>query len=548
MKKEVVRMLGKALESLGISPLPEIEVEIPKVESFGDISTPVAMGLARNLKKAPKKIAEEICALMAGEGAFEKIDIAGPGFINLTFTKEYLCSSLQNLLSGDKSLLRENVGHGRKVLVEYVSANPTGPLHIGHARGAAVGNALCNLLEEMGFIVEREYYINDAGRQVRLLGMSVHAKYQKLLGVDMGFPEEGYHGQYIDEEAAALYDQRKEKYKGLSYEECEKEIVEWVYERMIDLIKRDLSSFNVRDFSSWVSEKRLYAQGEVQRAIEALKEKGLIYEGEGAMWFQSTRFGDDKDRVIVKRDGEYTYFASDIAYHKDKLDRGFDIIIDIWGADHHGYIPRVESVMKAFGYDSSRFRVILVQMVNLLKHGKPYQMSKRAGNFVTLSEVVELVGADITKFIFLTRKSDSHLDFDIDVVTASSAENPVYYVQYAHARINSIMANARDKGIDIEGLMRSDLSPLHLAEELKMIKKLLSYPMVLEGAARAYEPHRITFFLHELAAMFHHYYHKHKVIGDDAATTRARLALCEAIRVVLNDALTLLGVSAPERM
>lgn len=548
MKKDLVKILQGSLKSLGISPCPQIEIEIPREQSFGDASTPVAMGLAKSLKKAPKKIAEEIIDLIKDKDIFEKIEIAGPGFINFRFTKNYLYFSLINLLSSPKAFLREDIGNGKKVLVEFISANPTGPLHIGHARGAAVGNALCNLLEEMGFNVMREYYINDAGRQIRLLGLSVYAKYQHLLGKETEFPEDGYKGQYIDEEASALFSQKKEKYKDIPFKDCEKEITEWVYNRMMELIRNDISYFAIRDFSSWISEKQLYEKGEVTAAIEALKNKGFIYEKEGAVWFRSSDFVDDKDRVVTKSDGEYTYFASDIAYHKDKLDRGFDIIIDIWGADHHGYIPRIESVMKAFGYDSSRFRVILVQMVNLLKHGEPFQMSKRAGNFVTLSEVVDLVGADNAKFIFLTRKSDSHLDFDIDVVTATSAENPVYYVQYANARINSIFANAKEKGIDINTLENTDLSALSNIEELDLIKKLLAYPMVLEGAARAYEPHRITFYLQELAGIFHSYYHKHKVITDDIEATKARLTLCEGIKIVLSDALTILGVTAPEKM
>jgi arginyl-tRNA synthetase len=314
---------------------------------------------------------------------------------------------------------------------------------------------------------------------------------------------------------------------------------------MLEMIGEDLRRFGIREFSSWVSERKLYDRGEVEGAIAALREKGFIYEKEGAVWFRSTDFGDDKDRVVIKSGGEYTYFASDMAYHKDKLDRGFDDIIDIWGADHHGYVPRITSVMKAFGYDSSKFSVILVQMVNLLKNGQPFQMSKRAGNFVTLREVVDLVGADTTKFIFLTRKSDSHLDFDIDVVTATSSENPVFYVQYANARINSIIANAAEKGISanekFEGSALND-------EEMSLVRKLLAYPMVLEGAARAYEPHRITFYLQELAGMFHPYYHRYKVIGDDQVTTQARLALCGAIRVIFNDALSILGVNAPEKM
>jgi arginyl-tRNA synthetase len=548
MKKDVVKIVKEALQSLGVSPLPEIEVEVPRIESHGDISTPVAMGLSKQLGKAPKKIAEEIVAAMGQQGLFEKVEVAGPGFINFTFTREYLLSSLMRLLAGDRAALREDVGHGRRVLVEFVSANPTGPLHIGHARGAAVGNALCNLLEESGFNVEREYYINDAGRQIRLLGMSVHAKYQQLFGVDTAFPEEGYRGEYIDEEAAALRAEAGEKYRDMSFIDCESEITSWAYGRMMELIRRDIASFNIRDFTNWVSEKSLYERSEVASAIVYLKVRGFMYEKDGALWFRSTDFTDDKDRVVVKSDGEYTYFASDIAYHKDKLDRGFDIIVDIWGADHHGYIPRIESVMKAFGYDSSKFRVILVQMVNLLKHGAPFQMSKRAGNFVTLGEVVDLVGADTTKFIFLTRKSDSHLDFDIDVVTAQSAENPVYYVQYAYARINSIFTNAREKGIDIEGIAETGMSVLDKNEEITLIKKLLSYPMVLEGAARAYEPHRITFYLQDLAGAFHSFYHKYKVITDDPGTTAARLSLCRAIKIVLGDALAILGVTAPEKM
>lgn len=552
MKKDLVKILKSALESMGAAPLPEIDIEVPKTEVFGDLSTPLAMGLAKQLRKPPRKVAEEIIAAIKDRSIFQKIEVAGPGFLNFTFAREYLCASLDKILSGEKSYLREDVGQGRTVLVEFVSANPTGPLHIGHAKGAAVGNALCNLLEETGFRVEREYYINDAGRQVLLLGESVFAKYMNLCGaVGYAFPEDGYRGDYIDdialefkEREGALYCQMaKEEGSSMKGIEAAKE---FAYKKMLDLIKRDIDLFRIRPFDQWVSERSLYEKGEVDGSIAFLKAKGYIYVKDSALWFRSTDFGDDKDRVVIKGDGEYTYFASDIAYHKDKLDRGFDIIIDIWGADHHGYIQRIESVMKAFGYDSSKFKVILVQMVNLLKHGEPFQMSKRAGNFVTLSEVVELVGADITKFIFLTRKSDSHLDFDIDVVTATSAENPVFYVQYANARINSILANAREKGIDIE-TRDMDFSPLN-REEMTFVKKLLAYPMVLEGAAKAFEPHRITFYLQELAGMFHPYYHKYKVIGDDAATTKARLALCKAIKMILSDALSILGVTAPEKM
>jgi len=545
MKKALIAVLTEALETLNVSPLPAIEIETPREESFGDLSTPLAMGLARSFKKAPKKIAEDIVDAIRDRSIFEKIEIAGPGFINFTFTKEYLSASLKELLRAEKSFLRENVGQGRKVLIEYVSANPTGPLHVGHARGAAVGNALCNLLEESGYCIEREYYINDAGRQVKLLGLSVHAKYQQLLGLEVPFPEDGYRGQYIDDEAAALHAERGEAFKGISFETCGDEITTWTYKRMLELIRRDLGRFSIKDFDTWISEKDIYRNGGVQQAIDALKQKGFMYESGHALWFRSTDFRDDKDRVVIKSDGHYTYFASDIAYHKNKLDRNYDIIIDIWGADHHGYIPRIESVMQAFGYDITRFKVILVQMVNLLKHGEPFQMSKRAGTFVTLSDIMDLVGPDTTKFIFLTRKADSHLDFDLDVVTATTAENPVFYVQYANARINSIIANAMEKGISAD---KADLSLLAEPAEISLTKKLLTYPMVLEGAARSFEPHRITFYLQELAGLFHTYYHNHRVIVDDPGLTSARLALCAGIRIVIGDALGILGVTAPEKM
>jgi arginyl-tRNA synthetase len=545
MKKALIAVLTKALETLNVSPLPTIEIETPREESFGDLSTPLAMGLARELKKAPKKIAEDLVNAITDKSLFEKIEIAGPGFINFFFTREYLAASFKELLKAEKSFLRENVGQGRRVLVEYVSANPTGPLHIGHARGAAVGNALCNLLEESGYCIEREYYINDAGRQVKLLGLSVHAKYQQLHGIEVPFPEDGYRGQYIDEEAAALQAERGEAFKGIPFETCGDAITQWTYKRMLDLIRRDLRRFGITDFDTWISEKEIFERGEVQQAIDNLQQKGFLYESGHALWFRSTDFRDDKDRVVIKSDGQHTYFASDIAYHKTKLDRNFDVIIDIWGADHHGYIPRIESVMQAFGYDISRFKVILVQMVNLLKHGEPFQMSKRAGTFVTLSDIMDLVGPDTTKFIFLTRKADSHLDFDLDVVTATTAENPVFYVQYANARINSIIANAKEKGISADD---ADLSLLSEPAEISLIKKLLTYPMVLEGAARSFEPHRITFYLQELAGMFHTYYHNHRVISDDPGLTSARLALCKGIKIVIGDALTILGVTAPEKM
>jgi arginyl-tRNA synthetase len=559
MKQEVVDIIQKALENLrikwGLDSIPEIDIEIPKNVEMGDVATTVAMGLTKILKKPPRKIAEEIVeAINAGarrdapHNIFESIEIAGPGFINFKLKKEFLYDKLAQLLTEEHSSLRTDIGKGRKVQVEFVSANPTGPLHVGHGRGAAVGNALCNILKAAGFDVQREFYINDAGLQVKLLGESVFARYLQLLGFDAPFPEDGYKGEYVESIAEEIIKRVGEEYLNKSFEDCGEFFTNYSYRMMLADLAKDLQDFGVV-FDRWQSEKELYEKGKVRDALTVLQQKDFIYEREGARWFCSTMFGDDKDRVIIKKDGEYTYFASDIAYHKDKLDRGFDTIIDIWGADHHGYIPRVKSVLEAFGLPKEKFRVILIQMVALLRHGEPVQMSKRAGEFVTLREVMDEVGADTTKFIFLTRRSDSQLEFDIEIAKEQSAENPVFYVQYAFARISSIFRQAEEKGRGVlQYVPAIDLSPLKENEELLIIKKLLQYPMVFEGSALSCEPHRITYYLQELAGIFHSYYNKHRVISDDAELTNARLCLCSAVQIVLKEGLTVLGVSAPERM
>jgi len=560
MKQEVVEIIKKALEDLkdkwGIDRIPDIDIEVPKNESMGDLATTVAMGLTKILKKPPKKIAEEIvAAINAGarravpeQDIFESIEIAGPGFINFRLRKEFLHAKLEQLLTEEHSCLRTDIGEGRKVQVEFVSANPTGPLHVGHGRGAAVGNALCNILKAAGFDVQREFYINDAGLQVKLLGESVFARYLQRLGNDAHFPEDGYRGDYVELIAEEIIKRVGEECLNKSFEECGDFFTDYAYKMMLADIANDLKDFGIV-FDRWQSEEELYEKDKVQSSLTALQQKGFIYEKDGAKWFSSTNFGDDKDRVVVKRDGEYTYFASDIAYHKDKLDRGFDTIINIWGADHHGYIPRIKSVLEAFGLPKEKFRVILIQMVALLRRGEPVQMSKRAGEFVTLREVVSEVGADITKFIFLTRRADSQLEFDIEVAKEQSAENPVFYVQYAFARISSIFRQAMEKGIGRgERPFAQDLDLLKENEELSIIKKLLQYPMVFEGAAASCEPHRITYYLQELAGMFHSYYNKHRVISDDEQLTNARLQLCEAVQIMLKEGLSMLGVSAPERM
>ena len=546
MKKKLQDIIRGISKKLNIS-LPEVIIELPREESFGDLATPVAMSLSKILKRPPRKIAEEIINSIEGRDIFERIEIAGPGFINFTFSKSYLYSEIKNLIEDGPGFLREDIGKRKRVQIEFVSANPTGPLHLGHGRGAAVGAALSNLLEAGGYKVEREYYINDAGKQVKLLGLSVFARYKNLLGIDYPSPEDGYKGEYIEDIAQAIIRDVGNKYSDAGFEEVADFFTDFSYRLMLENIKQDLKDFGIT-FDTWQSERELYKNSEVRKAIDDLKTRGYIYEKDGAVWFRATDFKDDKDRVIIKQDGEFTYFTSDIAYHGKKIEKKFDEIIDIWGADHHGYIPRIQAVIQALGYPKESLRVLLVQMVSLLRGGKPVQMSKRAGEFVTLREVIDEVGADTTKFIFLTRRPDSHLEFDLEVAKAQSAENPVFYVQYANARINSIFSHAKEQGVGTDKLKDAELSLLSTPEELKIIKKLLSYPMVFEGAVLAHEPHRITFYLQELAGMFHPYYHRHKVVTDDVRLTMARLALCEAIRIVLRDGFEILGLSAPERM
>jgi arginyl-tRNA synthetase len=547
MKKSVIKAIEESLKTIGLETIPRIEIEVPPQETMGDLATPVAMSLSAEMKKSPRKIAEEIVASIKDKSSFENIDVAGPGFINFTFSKECLYSEIKRLLELKSSYLRENLGNSQRVQIEFISANPTGPLHLGHGRGGATGAALSNLLEAAGYKVEREYYINDAGKQVRLLGLSVFARYKQLNGIEYFFPEDGYKGGYIDDVANAIFKEEGEKYKNAEFNEASDFFIEYSYQKILSGIKDDLKDFGIT-FDTWQSERELYESGEVREAIEDLKIKGYIYEKEGATWFKATAFRDEKDRVIIKKDGEYTYFTSDIAYHRKKIERRYDELIDIWGADHHGYIPRIKAIIEALGYRRERLKILLVQMVTLLRGGKPVQMSKRAGEFVTLREVIDEVGSDITKFIFLTRRPDSHLDFDLEVAKAQSSENPVFYVQYANARINSIFNYATEKGIQTNKLYDADFKLLSTNDELRIIKKILMYPMVFEGAVNSYEPHRVTFYLQELSGIFHPYYNKYRIVTDDVELTMSRLALCEAIRIVLREGLQILGISIPEKM
>jgi arginyl-tRNA synthetase len=556
-----------------------VELEIPRHDSQGDLSTPIAMSAAKRLKQPPRKIAEAIAAAVRLPDVIERIDVAGPGFINFTIKRDYLAGELRRLYIGGDDFLMRKTGAGQSVQIEFVSANPTGPLHLGHGRGAALGSAISNLLIAAGYDVNREFYVNDAGRQVKLLGESVFSKYLDALRVQgfssssssslssssssssssdasavqplhaHPFPEDGYHGAYVDDLAGEIFQAEGFRFAAESFADVGGFFIDYACRRMLELIKSDLDAFGVT-FDTWQSERALYEQGVVAETIQSLRARGLIYDGEGAVWFKASAFGDEKDRVVLKGNGDYTYFASDISYHHLKIKRGFSEIIDIWGADHHGYIPRIQAALRAEGFKSEKLRVILVQMVKLLRGGKPVQMSKRSGEFITLKEIIEEIGADTARFIFLTRRPDSQLEFDLEVAKKESSENPVFYVQYAYARIGGILAKyAEDPNTGLNNRSEDpDLSLLTEDDELRIMKKLVFYPIVFSSAVRTREPHRITFYLQELAAIFHPYYNTHRVLTQDRQLTEARLYLCACIKKVIESGLKVLGVSTPDKM
>jgi arginyl-tRNA synthetase len=529
-------------------------VEVPKRPEHGDYSTNAAMVLARRTSKNPREIAQGIVErLEETHHNLERVEIQPPGFINFFLSRRALVDSLREILGRGEAYGRSRMGAEERVQVEFVSANPTGPLHIGHGRGAAVGDALAGILEAAGYRVCREYYVNDVGRQMETLGRSVWLRYLQELGRDVDFPQDHYRGDYIRGLAREVLRLDGAKWADLPEEEALPRLTDYAQSAILDGIRADLEAFRVH-YDRWFRESSLYEEGRVRGVLDELREKDLVYEHEGALWFRSSAFGDEKDRVTVRSDGRTTYFASDISYHADKFRRGFEKVIDIWGADHHGYVPRMKGVIKALGRDPQALQVLLVQMVNLLRGGEPMAMSTRSGEFATLREVIDEVGVDAARYIFLMRSPDSHLDFDLEVAKRQERENPVYYVQYAHARICSILKEAKERGVAAPGPDDGDLSLLRLPEEWNLIKDLGLYPDVIEQSARRLEPHRLTFFLDSLAADFHAYYNKGwldpkvRVITDDVETTRARLLLVLAIRVVLRNALGLLGVTAPEKM
>lgn len=549
MKAGVVSIIKDAIGAARLDgvisgeKLPEIVLDKPKKEEFGDFSTNIAMLLAPVEKKAPRDIAKAIAERISASPVVEKCDVAGPGFINIFLKKTFWLGILEDIIRSGAGYGRSEAGRGKKVQVEFVSANPTGPLHIGHGRGAAVGDALSNILKFAGFEVSKEYYINDAGRQVLTLGESIRLRIEELKGKTIEFPQDFYRGEYIKDIAADYL----EKYGAIDAPGAPS-LKEFGSKAMLENIKRDLLDFGI-EFDSWFSERSLDDAGMVAATIEELKGKGHVFESEGALWFRTTDFGDDKDRVLIKADGERTYFASDIAYHRDKIERGFSSIVNIWGADHHGYEGRIRALIKALGHDDSVLKIIFIQLVALLRGGVPVAMGKREGEFVTLRQVMDEVGKDACRFFFLMRRSDAQLDFDLDLAKSQAPENPVYYVQYCHARIKSIISFAAEKGFVVPGHFDAKLlSRLDQKEEAELIRNLGSFGEVVERSAEGMEPHRITFYLMDLAALFHPYYNKNRVVTDDPELTAARLLLCNAVATVTANGLGLLGVSAPEKM
>ena len=548
---EILNSTLKRCGERGLFQIPagfEIQLEVPRVEAHGDFATNVALTLAKPNKCSPRDIATSFVEQLAdGDGFFASVEIAGPGFINLVISPSAWFQILDEIHRLDHTYGLSLFGDSRSVQVEFVSANPTGPLHVGHGRGAAVGDALASILEATGHRVEREYYINDAGTQIETLGRSVFLRYQQLFGRQVDFPETCYQGDYIQVLAREMQEIHGDSYLNIAEDEALPLFSDFAGKRILDGIRDDLQEFGVI-YDRWFSEKSLYENGAVDRVIETLKAAGHIYEKDGALWFRSTALGDEKDRVVVRANGMTTYFASDLAYHQDKYLRGLDLVIDLWGADHHGYMDRMYAGVMALGKEREALRLLLVQLVNLLRKGQQVAMSTRAGEFVTLRDVIAEVGRDAARFIFLTRRSDSPLDFDLELAKEKSADNPVYYVQYAHARISSIIRLAEEQKLEVDDKEKLDFNRLELAEELALIKQLSLYPEVVENSARFLEPHRIPYYLTQLAAAFHSYYKHHRIIQDDLALAQARFTLVKAIRVVIRNGLELLGVSAPERM
>ncbi len=558
MKKKLNHILNTTLKrcfsegTLNQTALPDYVIEVPNNPGHGHFATNLPLTLASSQRRRPLDIASAIVEKLEDDGGFfKKVEIAGPGFINFTIKRQEWQRLLAHMIHQGAQYGRSDLGRNQRVMIEFVSANPTGPLHLGHGRGAALGDTLCRILSFTGHDVGREFYINDAGLQIRLLGESIYSRWKQMTEPEYPFPEKGYFGDYIADLAGEI--SREVDLASMEREEAVTVCTEKGKKRMLDEIKRDLADFRVT-FDVWYSESDLYASGLLDESLKSAETKGQLYEKDGALWIKTSIFEDDKDRVVRKQDGQYTYFATDISYHIDKWRRGFTKAVNIWGADHHGYVQRMKAALQTHGIDKDWLSVLLIQLVKLWKEGREIKMSKRSGRYVSLREVMDEVGVDAARYVFLTKNHDSPVDFDVDLVKKADSDNPVYYVQYAHARISSIFRKAAEEGVTLPEKPNGILDRLVLDEELALIRLMAGFPDLLEDIALNFEPHRLTYYLTELASSFHRYFNlgtrvpENRIVNSDSVLSQARLFLAEAIRIVLNNGLDLLGVSAPERM
>ncbi len=540
IKQKIKEIISCTLKELEIDfEDDKIVIEIPKNRDNGDFSSNIAMQLTRVLGDNPRNIASKLVDVISKNEKIEKVEIAGPGFINIYLKDEYVFSGIANIIKEEDNYGKSTIGNNEKVDIEFVSANPTGILHLGTARGAAYGSNLANIMSFAGFDVTKEYYINDAGNQINNLGISVKERYKGLCGEKENIPEDGYYGSEIIDIAKSIKDEYEDKKLDEGLEFFKKIAVDY----LLNIIKTDLANFGVT-FDVWTSEKAIRAKGRIEESLKILEEKGLIFEQDGAKWLKTTVYGDDKDRVLVKADGSYTYLVPDIAYHLDKFDRGFDSLVDVFGADHHSYVSRLKASIEALGYDKDKLEVRLLQMVRLLRDGEIVKMSKRTGGNITISELVEEIGMDAARYFFGARSLDGQMDFDINLALKQSSDNPFFYVGYAHARISTILEDAKTKGLEINTNIKNIID----ADSKALLLKVYEFTGVVETAAIKKEPHLITNYVYELASMFHNYYGKHRILTDDKVISSENLGLIKTVQITIKNALRLIGVSAPNKM
>ncbi len=551
IKDQIAEITKKALLEINVDVAVDVEIEIPKDKSHGDFSINTAMKLTKLLKMPPRDIAKSLTDAFVFDGTYiEKCEIAGPGFINFYLKSDWLYDGLKLIDKMGDDYGKINVGEGKKVMVEFVSANPTGPMHMGNARGGALGDGIASVLEAAGYDVTREFYINDAGAQIEKFGKSLEARYMQIYKGEDGFafPEDGYMGGDIKVHAKNYADENGDKLLNVPSEERRAALVDYALPINIANLKRDLEKYRI-NYDIWFPESTIHANGEVAQTIELLKKSGLTYEKDDALWLKTTEFGSEKDEVLIRANGIPTYFAVDIAYHRNKFEmRGFDKVINIWGADHHGHVARMEGAMDAIGCDSKKLKVVIMQLVRLIKDGDVARMSKRTGEMITLSDLIDEIGVDAARFFFNLRQAGSHLEFDLDLAVAQNNDNPVFYVQYAHARICSILRNLEGEGISVDGTDNVNLSLLSAKEEIELITKLNSFPQEIEVAAATLEPSKLTRYLLDLAALFHSFYNSCRVKGEEEELLKARLTLVSLTKTVIKNTLNILKINAPEKM